>query len=143
MFYIYYNNNKLDINEYGETIKKANKEIIEATTSYSKYKQLTDMEKTYFSLYNFMEGATLEEVKRSHVLNRTIYPISYFDDETTHSACNILFVFESSENIVCQLKHKEQYLGDIYFAKSNGEWKCSEVDIPNQKTLSCRDISLK
>jgi hypothetical protein len=147
MFYFYYyQQNRLELNEYSEALSEAQKELTEVKQSYQKYKQVNDMEKTYFSLYNFMQGASIEEVRDSHILTRTVYPLSYFDEKKSGSqnGCSIFIIFEPTEYIVCQLNHRDEYIGDIYFSKINGEWKCEDVYFNKRNTLSCRNLlSLK
>ncbi len=147
MLYFYFHYvNRLDLNEYGGVLDKAQKELVEVKRSYQKYKQINDMEKTYFSLYNFMQGASIDEVKESYVLNRTVYPLSYFDENKNEdkNICSIFIIFEPTEHIVCQLSHKNEYVGDIYFSKINGEWKCEDLYFNKRNTLSCRNLlSLK
>ncbi len=145
MFYVYYNyTHKLNLEEYQETLYNVKKEVVDVKNNYHKYKQVNDMEKTYFSLYNFIQGATLDEVKNSHVVNRTIYPLSYFDEEAKSTTCKFLLVFEPTESIVCQITHKNDYIGDIYFSKVNGEWRCEDIFFERKNTLTCKNfIALK
>ncbi len=141
MFYIYYyyTNNKTS-EEYKETLYNVKKEVIDVKNNYHKYKQITDMEKTYFSLYNFIQGATLDEVKNSLAIKRTIYPLSYFEEKEKNTTCKFLLVFEPTENIICQITHKNDYIGDIYFSKVNEEWNCEYVSIEGENTLTCRNF---
>lgn len=144
IYFYYYQINKINLSDYGKTLTEASNEVNKVASNYSKYKQIQDMEKTYFSLYNFMQGATMEEVKNSHVLNRTIYPLSYFDEnQDENNICKILFIFGPNEKIVCQISHKNNYVGDIYFSKLKGNWTCEDVYLHNKNTFSCRDLAIK
>ncbi len=119
-----------------KSVHQAYLDTLKIKENFDYLKQSYIMETTYISLYSFMQGKSIEEVKE--ILSLKKYDLKDFGIKFK-TDCDYQFVFYGEEKIICNLNGNLKFSGDLIFKKlSSNDWVCEYTGNQDKTPLFCQ-----